>query len=88
MSETNRLQVGRSVDGLLRDRIAAVIASGRMDRSNYELADAVIRELGQRRCERCRSHKPVDQFPMPHEGSNQMRPFCIPCTDYIEWATS
>jgi hypothetical protein len=29
----------------LRDRIAAVIASGRMDRSNYELADAVIREL-------------------------------------------
>ena len=32
----------------LRDRIAAVIASGRMDRSNYELADAVIRELGLR----------------------------------------
>lgn len=32
----------------LRDRIAAVIASGRMDRSNYELADAVIRELGWR----------------------------------------
>jgi hypothetical protein len=30
----------------LRDRIAAVIASGRMDRSNYEMADAVIRELG------------------------------------------
>lgn len=32
----------------LRERIAAVIASGRMDRSNYELADAVIRELGLR----------------------------------------
>lgn len=41
------------------------------------VADAVIRALGQRRCERCRSHKPVDQFPMPHKGSNQMRPFCI-----------
>ena len=30
----------------LRDRIAAVIARHRMDRSNYEMADAVIREVG------------------------------------------
>ena len=30
----------------LRDRIAAVIARHRMDRSNYEMADAVIAELG------------------------------------------
>jgi hypothetical protein len=29
----------------LRDRIAAVIARHRMDRSNYEMADAVIAEL-------------------------------------------
>ena len=30
----------------LRTRIAAVIARHRMDRSNYEMADAVIAELG------------------------------------------
>jgi hypothetical protein len=30
----------------LRDRIADVIARHRMDRSNYEMADAVIAELG------------------------------------------
>lgn len=59
----------------------------RIDFSRH-LADAVIRELGQRRCERCRHYTPVDQFPLPYEGSDQMRPFCIPCTDYIEWATS
>ena len=32
----------------LRTRIAAVIARHRMDRSNYEMADAVIAELGLR----------------------------------------
>ena len=69
----------------LRTRIIAALLS---EDDVALMADAVIRELGQRRCERCRSHKPVDQFPMPHKGSNQMRPFCIPCTDYIEWATS
>lgn len=52
------------------------------------VADAVIAELGRRRCERCRRHYPLDQFPPPHEGSDVMRPFCTRCTDYIYWATA
>ena len=48
MSETNRIQVNRSVDGSLRDRIAAALSTvdnwgGHADKRI--LADAVIAEL-------------------------------------------
>lgn len=52
------------------------------------VADAVIAALGTRRCERCRNAKPLTDFPDPHDGSEQMRPFCVKCTEYVEWATS
>lgn len=54
------------------------------------MADAVIRELVglTRRCERCRHDKPLTDFPTPHKPGGSMRPFCIPCTNYIEWTTS
>ena len=58
----------------------------------YVLADAVIRELPEltalRRCERCRIPCLPDEYPPMSEGSDELRPFCIPCTNYIEWATS
>lgn len=69
----------------LRDRIIAALLS---EDDVALMADAVIRELGQRQCERCRHYKPADHFPMPHAGGDRMRPFCIPCAEYIEWATS
>ena len=53
-----------------------------------DLTTAIIYELGKRLCERCRQPKWLTEFPEPHEGSDVMRPFCIPCTDYVEWATS
>lgn len=52
------------------------------------VADSVIAALGTRQCERCRHPKPLTDFPEPHEGSDQMRPFCLNCTAYVEWATS
>lgn len=56
------------------------------------LADAVIRELPEltalRRCGRCRIPCLPHEYPPMSEGSNELRPFCIPCTEYIEWATS
>lgn len=45
MNESTESQKQSKVDVDLRTRIAAVIANGRMVRSNNELADAVIREL-------------------------------------------
>lgn len=65
MSDTERLQVGRSVDGLLRDRIAAALATvdnwgGHADKRI--LADAVIEELGLEQedgeCGYCRAQLP------------------------------
>lgn len=57
-----------------------------------ELADAVIRELPEltalRRCGRCRRPCRPDEYPPMHEGSDELRPFCMHCSDYIEWATS
>jgi hypothetical protein len=41
-----------------------------------------------RRCERCRHSKPLTDFPPPHQLGGSMRPFCINCTAYTEWATS
>jgi hypothetical protein len=56
MSDTKRPQINRSVDSSLRDRIAYAIAQAdgdlpgmEPDSWDYELADAVIRELGLRR---------------------------------------
>ena len=74
----------------LRDRIAAAITGIRIQRDgdSYRMADAVIAELGKRRCERCRHPKPLTDFPDPQEGSDEMRPFCTTCTGYVEWATS
>lgn len=55
-------------------------------------ADAVIRELpelcARRRCERCRKPCHTDEFPPMRDGSDELRPFCIPCTNHIEWTTS
>ncbi len=51
----------------LRTRIADVIARHRMDRSNYEMADAVIAELGMRE----------------QTGNNAAYPQVIPCADYL-----
>jgi hypothetical protein len=76
----------------LRTRIAAAIKAADKRVAGFisyeERADAVIAELGRRRCERCRKDWTLDQFPPPHDGSDVMRPFCIRCTDYIKWATS
>ena len=47
----------------LRDRIAAVIAAGRMDRTNYQMADAVIEELGLTKED---EYNPYDPFPPPY----------------------
>lgn len=41
-----------------------------------------------RRCERCRKVKPTAEFPAPHKPDGPPRPFCLPCTDYIHWATA
>lgn len=84
----------------LRDRIAAVLIEAAEFRGVYQLhnpdmrflADAVIRELPEltalRRCGRCRIPCLPHEYPPMSEGSNELRPFCIPCTEYIEWATS
>jgi hypothetical protein len=85
----------------LRDRVADALNRNlrrqqRIDRPDRfvdwidtrELADAVIAALGTRRCERCRNARPLADFPAPHNGSDQMRPFCVNCTEYVEWATS
>ena len=69
----------------LRTRIIAALLS---EDDVALMADAVIAELGRRKCQRCRIAVPLDGFPMPHEGSDVMRPFCLPCTSYFEWATS
>lgn len=76
----------------LRTRIAAVL-EGYVDPSHrYDLADVLIRELPEltalRRCGRCRIPCLPDEYPPMSEGSNELRPFCIRCTKYIEWATS
>ena len=85
------------VQNLLRDRIAAALGQVEVvldgwdylnDTSKWLLADAVIAALGTRRCGRCRQAVPLDHFPDPHPGSDEMRPFCAVCTRYIEWATS
>ena len=56
------------------------------------LADVLIRELPElhalRRCERCRKPCHINGFPPVRDGSEELRPFCIPCTNYIEWTTS
>ena len=56
------------------------------------VADAVIRELPEltalRRCERCRLPYRPDEYPPMRDGADELRPFCIRCTNYIEWATS
>lgn len=76
----------------LRDRIvAAIYKDNDFGWSKYmceEAADAVLAELGRRRCERCKHDVPLDEFPLPHEGSDVMRHFCIQCTNYVEWSTS
>ena len=81
----------------LRDRIIEEVLDGILsmfsENDSVEMAagyitDAVIAALGTRRCERCRNAKPLTDFPDPHDGSDQMRPYCIPCTNHIEWATS
>lgn len=59
-----------------------------LDAYAAHVADAVIAELGRRKCQRCRIAVPLDGFPMPHEGSDVMRPFCLSCTNYLGWATS
>lgn len=53
-----------------------------------DMADVVISALGKRRCERCRNGKWLTEFPEPHNGCDVMRPFCLDCTRYVEWATS
>jgi len=45
-------------------------------------------DVAVRRCKRCLKEKPVDEFPPDEPGKRSPRPFCIPCTDYILWATS
>lgn len=55
---------------------------------HWHVADAVIVALGRRRCGRCKLGVALDHFPPPHQGSDVMRPYCIPCTRYVEWATS
>lgn len=55
---------------------------------DQHVVDTVIAILGRRRCERCHQPKWLNEFPDPHAGSDEMRPYCNPCTDYIEWATS
>jgi hypothetical protein len=86
----------------LRNRIAKAIAGAQFAFDEGEpyngpedaniLADAVIRELPEltalRRCGRCRIPCLPHEYPPMSEGSNELRPFCIPCTEYIEWATS
>lgn len=100
MSESNESQ--NPLDFDLRTRIATVIA--RMndcwcedchpepDEFDLMVADAVLRELPEltalRRCGRCRIPCLPDEYPPMSEGSNELRPFCIRCTKYIEWATS
>lgn len=82
----------------LRTRIAAVFLGwackfeDMTDTDRNDMADAVIRELPEltalRRCGRCRIPCLPDEYPPMSEGSNELRPFCIRCTKYIEWATS
>ena len=79
----------------LRSRIATALAEAQEAHnglSDLELADAVIRELPEltalRRCERCRLPYRPDEYPPMRDGADELRPFCIRCTNYIEWATS
>jgi hypothetical protein len=58
------------------------------DGSAWHIEDDDEFHAVERRCERCRKAKLTTEFPEPHRLGGKLRPFCIPCTNYVYWATS